>query len=98
MLTKLLNYLVVLTVSEIFEVCDFLLNFLSLLDRVSVHQASTDISTESYSHQIIKTSKQTPKHQKQQSFPLKIKHSDQISTNLVKIQHLCAVSSKKVRK
>jgi len=47
-----------------FEVCDFSLNFLSLLDRVSAHQAPTDISTESHSHQIIKNIKtniKTPK-------------------------------------
>jgi len=92
-----LDCLVVLTVSEIFEVRDFSLNSLSLLDRVSAHQAPTDTSTEPHPHQIIKNIETNTKNTKNNSI-FRSKPSTQArlaknSINSVKIQHLRAVSS-----
>jgi len=77
-----LDCLVVLTVSEIFEVHDFSLNFLSLLGRVSAHQALTDTSTEPHSHQITKNIETNTKTPKTTAFPPKTKHPGQISKEL----------------
>jgi len=70
-----------------FEVRDFLLKLLSLLDRVSAHQASLDTSTKPHLHQIIKTPKTNTKTPKTPSIHLfqdlfsKNKHQNTKNTN-----------------
>jgi len=73
-----LDCLVVLTVSEIFEVRDFSLKFLSLLGRVSAHQATSFIPN----HQKHRNKHQNTK--KQQLFRSKPSTQARLAKNSVK--------------